>query len=543
MAQIFISYKREDRPRAKVLATALIAKGYDVWWDVDLLPGQDFYDEIAGVIKKAKATIVLWSDKAVESRPVRSEASLADSIGTLIPARLDPIMPPLPFNARHTIELSGWNGEEDNSEYRSLMQAIALKVGPPSRKQKPETVVESEIEAAEDTWKILWSSVRDLQPESVAEYKHFVDKYADHADHEIIAFANRRVAHLSKKKPIDNMRWLVGAAVSGVILVAAFAQINMWQDTKAESLAVKKSDPIIVQAVSPAKDNSADDAAFNQAQNDGRVSAFGGYAKAYPDGQHISSSDQGAWDSASRQGTSQAYKAYQKHFPKGKFLAQAQKKIEDLEKPKKIQLSASEKLRISCEAGKAADCNLLGYNYANGKGLRQDDTQARIYYTKACDQGNSNACGHLGNMYRYGKGGIKDETKARAIYEQGCDLGSMESCHNLGDMFRNGAGGTKKEVQARALFKKACDGGIPAGCGTLGFMYDVGAGGVKDNGIALTLYKNACQKEDAASCFNAGTFYELGKIVALDVSTAKTYYGKACGLGHEISCKRLTTLP
>ncbi len=39
MADVFISYKREDRELAERLAHALEQLGFDVWWDFDLLAG------------------------------------------------------------------------------------------------------------------------------------------------------------------------------------------------------------------------------------------------------------------------------------------------------------------------------------------------------------------------------------------------------------------------------------------------------------------------------------------------------------------------
>ena len=39
MADIFISYKSEERALPEALASDLRAAGYSVWWDVDLLGG------------------------------------------------------------------------------------------------------------------------------------------------------------------------------------------------------------------------------------------------------------------------------------------------------------------------------------------------------------------------------------------------------------------------------------------------------------------------------------------------------------------------
>ena len=45
MADIFLSYNREDQAKAKVIAKALVEQGFDVWWDTVLRAGQT-YDEV-----------------------------------------------------------------------------------------------------------------------------------------------------------------------------------------------------------------------------------------------------------------------------------------------------------------------------------------------------------------------------------------------------------------------------------------------------------------------------------------------------------------
>lgn len=77
LIDIFILYKREQKDIAKTLAELLVFKGYTVWWDADLLPGDKFIEEINEVISTAKASIVLWADIAIESSFVVHEATLA----------------------------------------------------------------------------------------------------------------------------------------------------------------------------------------------------------------------------------------------------------------------------------------------------------------------------------------------------------------------------------------------------------------------------------------------------------------------------------
>ena len=39
MADVFISYKREDRERVRPIVDALLAEDFSVWWDVGIAGG------------------------------------------------------------------------------------------------------------------------------------------------------------------------------------------------------------------------------------------------------------------------------------------------------------------------------------------------------------------------------------------------------------------------------------------------------------------------------------------------------------------------
>lgn len=65
MADVFISYKREDRERIAPLARALEARGYTVWWDLELVPSQKFERQIKRELDAAKCVIVVWTDRSI----------------------------------------------------------------------------------------------------------------------------------------------------------------------------------------------------------------------------------------------------------------------------------------------------------------------------------------------------------------------------------------------------------------------------------------------------------------------------------------------
>lgn len=68
---------------------------------------------------------------------------------------------------------------------------------------------------------------------------------------------------------------------------------------------------------------TADDLAFEKARADGRVQAFGIYAKNFSEGKYLKAADEGAWKSAERQNSAAAFDAYLKYFPEGQFIRES----------------------------------------------------------------------------------------------------------------------------------------------------------------------------------------------------------------------------
>jgi len=131
MTDIFISYKREDRQKARAIAEALAKTGLDVWWDIELLPGQKFTDEINAVIDQAKAVIVLWTPQSIASHWVLSEATHALRRDILIPAWIEHVELPVPFNTLHTLDLTEWNGTPVDRLLEGLIAGIQRLIGQP----------------------------------------------------------------------------------------------------------------------------------------------------------------------------------------------------------------------------------------------------------------------------------------------------------------------------------------------------------------------------------------------------------------------------
>lgn len=124
MSDIFISYKRDDRPRAKLVARKLEEQGFSVWWDRNIPPGKSFDRVIQEALDQAQCVLVLWSEASVASDWVKEEAEKGASRGILVPVLIDDVPIPLGFGRLQTANLVGWQGEKEHPEFVQVTRSI-----------------------------------------------------------------------------------------------------------------------------------------------------------------------------------------------------------------------------------------------------------------------------------------------------------------------------------------------------------------------------------------------------------------------------------
>jgi adenylate cyclase len=122
MADVFVSYARSDKARVAPLVAAIEAKGWSVWWDPDITPGQQFDDQIEAEIDAAKAVLVIWTPTSVASRWVRGEAREAAERGVLVPVRFEQARLPMDVRAIHTTDLDGMSAEERDRHVQDMLR-------------------------------------------------------------------------------------------------------------------------------------------------------------------------------------------------------------------------------------------------------------------------------------------------------------------------------------------------------------------------------------------------------------------------------------
>jgi hypothetical protein len=127
MTDVFLSYSRADRPVAEAIARELQRLGVDVWWDHDLLGGDDYRRRISDILTRVAAAIVIWSRRSVESQWVISEAAAARERKVLVPVTIDGQGLPIDFRALHTTDLVSWVPGDRLPD--SLLKALADRLG------------------------------------------------------------------------------------------------------------------------------------------------------------------------------------------------------------------------------------------------------------------------------------------------------------------------------------------------------------------------------------------------------------------------------
>ncbi|MDQ8754797.1 TIR domain-containing protein [Sphingosinicella sp. LHD-64] len=131
MADVVISYTRENEATARLVAETLAKEGYDVWRDDSPTASAVSADVIAGEIGRARAVVVIWSEAASASEWVRAEANVARGMKKLVQATADDQPPPIPFDSAQVASLSTWLGDPGDADWQRVRNGVQALCGPP----------------------------------------------------------------------------------------------------------------------------------------------------------------------------------------------------------------------------------------------------------------------------------------------------------------------------------------------------------------------------------------------------------------------------
>jgi hypothetical protein len=173
VADIFISYKSEDRAAAKLFADALTAEGVSVWWDPVLRTGETYDEVIERNLRESALVVVLWSPRSVKSKWVRAEATIGERKGGLMPVLIEACDRPIAFELVQTADLAGWVGDRDDARWVDFMadlrNALSTRAAAVSAHTAPPPPDALTIET------MFWSSIRGGGDS--ADFESYLQRY------------------------------------------------------------------------------------------------------------------------------------------------------------------------------------------------------------------------------------------------------------------------------------------------------------------------------------------------------------------------------
>lgn len=146
MADVFVSYARQDKSDVEALVKVLADQGWDVFWDRGIEPGDNYADVLQAKLDVAKCVVVVWSENSVGSNWVRDEARIGERRGVLVPVSLDRSDPPLGFGGTQFADLSDWDLADvaHDGVDRTVRKVASLVVTQPAVEPEPTTEKRSE---------------------------------------------------------------------------------------------------------------------------------------------------------------------------------------------------------------------------------------------------------------------------------------------------------------------------------------------------------------------------------------------------------------
>ena len=131
MADIYISYAKEDYEKVKLLANSLGSMEDNSGSPLKISLEEPVFhigDNLSEIrfraIHQADCIIVIWSEDSLKSEWVRKEATLGLEKGNLLPVLFQMVTPPKAFRSLISYDLSHWQGEKEHSWFIRLVKAI-----------------------------------------------------------------------------------------------------------------------------------------------------------------------------------------------------------------------------------------------------------------------------------------------------------------------------------------------------------------------------------------------------------------------------------
>jgi hypothetical protein len=223
MADIFLSYSRKNASVVRELVAHLEKQDWSVFWDRDMMAGNDFERHLEKELGQAKAVLVVWSQYSVESSWVRAEANDALERQCYVPIRMDNSILPLIFRSTETIDLTRWPMVSRPMELRKMVLSLKTVI-----EKKSDALPESDAEFTN-------LQIRDDPSLSVRIARHVLDSLENNSssDQAVLqlkietAVADAALAHIGGE---DKQQLLITFLAAIVAAVGGDSGLIRYQD-------------------------------------------------------------------------------------------------------------------------------------------------------------------------------------------------------------------------------------------------------------------------------------------------------------------------
>ena len=207
MADVFVSYARADKARVAPVVATIEARGWSVWWDPEISPGQEFDDKIDAEIDSASAVLVVWTPTSVASRWVRGEAREAAERGVLVPVRFEQARLPMDVRAIHTTDLDDWGDNPASAQAQEFLRALGVMIAR-SQAAQAKSAGTSEAASGKDTTRLSICVLPFNNMSGDPEQEYFSDGITEDIITDLskvssLAVASSNSAFLYKGKHVD----------------------------------------------------------------------------------------------------------------------------------------------------------------------------------------------------------------------------------------------------------------------------------------------------------------------------------------------------
>lgn len=156
----------------------------------------------------------------------------------------------------------------------------------------------------------------------------------------------------------------------------------------------------------------------------------------------------------------------------------------------------------------------LGWCYANGRGVTQDDSQAFFWYKKAAEGNEPNAQYVLGLCYKDGVATTKNYFEAFSWFKKAAEQGNEKACRELFFLYSDGLGTVKDTIEAQKYLIMAADKNDIKALQWLAFK-------TQDAEKRILYLQKASDLGDVVSTLQLAYFYQRGIYVRQDIEKAK----------------------